>query len=77
MPFIRLPPLGGIRGGDMCYSLIGKLLKRGEAHAPDLELINILSVKNHKRKQFKHHSVFPLRQPSLLYKMGTLQQISV
>jgi len=47
-----LPLLGGIRGGDMCYTLIERpISKRGETtHVPPLEFYIDRFVENHKRK---------------------------
>lgn len=51
MPFILLPPLGGISGGDMCYtSLKDQFQKRRTTHAPPLEIYIDRSVRNHKEK---------------------------
>jgi hypothetical protein len=52
MPFILLPPLGGIRGGacDITLFFEDPIPKRGEiTHAP-LEFFNICFIRNHKKK---------------------------
>lgn len=52
MPFIFLPPLGGIRGGACVISLLLflkiSIFKKGETHAPILEFIDICFVRNYK-----------------------------
>lgn len=52
MPLSSSPLLGGIRGGDMCYTLIERpISKKGETtHGPPLEFFNNRFVKNNKRK---------------------------
>ena len=79
MPFILLPPLGGIRGGACVITLnfYRQIKRKGKIHAPPLELFNNRSVTNHKRK-FKFSCLLLLLwESAYICKMGLLPPLSV